>query len=149
ATSCSKHNAEQYATSNTVAVMVDGILGSCLVFGVWCFAGSGSVTKQQTRNTKSVPDAEAGVAARALAADGGHLDVAGQSPGHGRKKRLDVLLLALGNEFDPPVGQVAHVAADGEALGEALGRVAKPHPLDPTGVVHVSANGHGSILSGP
>jgi hypothetical protein len=53
---------------------------------------------------------------------------------YGRAKCLQFGPAALGNEFDPAVGQVANIAGDFETGGHGLGRVTEANTLHAPGI---------------
>src|SRR5262245_24307911 len=95
-----------------------------------------------------MPYTEIRAALRRFVAHLGLSDVPGHVTGHGGQERVHLLARSLGHHLNRPVGQIAHVAADGETLRETLGRVAEAHPLDLAGVAHVLTDGHEPIVLG-
>src|SRR5262249_44401961 len=71
------------------------------------------------------------------------LDAIGHARGDRVQEALDLARLALDDQLNRAVGQVADVPGHVVALGDAAGRVAEADPLDHAGVDHAFADGHG------
>ena len=111
--------------------------------------------KQLIEMRYRVPDAKALIAARRNVVYVCLVDVGGQLGCDRVEEPGDLVFLALGDQLDLPVGQIADVTAHGKALGQALGRVAEADALHAAGIVYAFTDGHrlrvcyGLLRSGP